>query len=133
VLQSLFIVGKGVLSITQDGIEGETEVMRLGRGDHFGEFGLLTGAPATAKISALVLATVYELARADVSLILEGRPQVAQELCRALARRQTAGRPDRPASSAQSASNGRKRRRPAATRAFNECGRLPQRCPSRRP
>ncbi len=92
VLQSLFIVGNGVLSLTQDGIEGETEIMRLGPGDHFGEIGLLTGTPAAAKISALVPSTVYELARADLSPILEGRPQVAQELCRALARRQAAGR-----------------------------------------
>jgi small-conductance mechanosensitive channel/CRP-like cAMP-binding protein len=92
VLQSLFIVGNGVLSLTQDGIEGETEIMRLGPGDHFGEIGLLTGTPAVAKISALVPATVYELARADLSPILEDRPQVAQDLCRALARRQAAGR-----------------------------------------
>jgi CRP-like cAMP-binding protein len=91
VLQSLFFIGNGVLSLTQDGIEGETEIMRLGPGDHFGEIGLLTGAPVTARISALVPATVYELARADLSPILEARRQVAQELCRALARRQAAG------------------------------------------
>ena len=35
--------------------------------------------------------TVYELAKADLTPILEARPQVAQELCRALARRQAAG------------------------------------------
>jgi small-conductance mechanosensitive channel/CRP-like cAMP-binding protein len=92
VLQSLFIVGSGVLSLTRDNIEGEMEVMRLGPGDHYGEIGLLTGAPATAKISALVPTTVYELAKADLTPILEARPPVAQELCRALARRQAAGR-----------------------------------------
>jgi CRP-like cAMP-binding protein len=67
------------------------EVMRLGPGDHFGEIGLLTGAAAIAKISALVPATVYELAKAELTPILEARPPVAQELCRALARRQAAG------------------------------------------
>jgi small-conductance mechanosensitive channel len=92
VLQSLFIVGNGVLSLTRDEIEGEMEVMRLGPGDHFGEIGLLTGAAATAKISALVPTTVYELAKSDLAPILEGRSQVAQELCRALAQRQAAGR-----------------------------------------
>jgi small-conductance mechanosensitive channel/CRP-like cAMP-binding protein len=92
VLQSLFIVGSGVLSLTRDDIVGEMEVMRLGPGDHFGEIGLLTGAAAIAKISALVPTTVYELAKADLTPILEARPQVAQELCRALARRQAAGR-----------------------------------------
>jgi hypothetical protein len=53
---------------------------------------LLTGAAAIAKISALVPTTVHELAKADLTPILEARPQVAQELCRALARRQAAGR-----------------------------------------
>jgi small-conductance mechanosensitive channel/CRP-like cAMP-binding protein len=92
VLQSLFFLGSGVLSITRDDIVGEIEVMRLGPGDHFGEIGLLTGAAATAKITALVPTTVYELAKADLTPILEARPQVAQELCRALARLQAAGR-----------------------------------------
>jgi signal-transduction protein with cAMP-binding, CBS, and nucleotidyltransferase domain len=31
VLQSLFVIGAGVLSIIRDTIEGEMEVMRLGR------------------------------------------------------------------------------------------------------
>jgi small-conductance mechanosensitive channel/CRP-like cAMP-binding protein len=91
VLQSLFIVGSGVLSFTRDEIEGEMEILRLGPGDHFGEIGLLTGAGATARISALVSTTVYELAKTDLTPILEARPQIAQELCRALARRQAAG------------------------------------------
>jgi small-conductance mechanosensitive channel/CRP-like cAMP-binding protein len=90
--QSLFIIGSGVVSFTREGIEGETEVLRLGPGDHFGEIGLLTGAAATATITALIPVTVYELAKADLTPILEARPQVAQELCRALARLQAAGR-----------------------------------------
>ena len=92
VLQSLFIVGSGVLSLIRDEIEGEMEVTRLGPGDHFGEIGLLTGAAATVKINALVPTAVYELAKADLTPILEAQPQAAQELCRAFARRQAAGR-----------------------------------------
>jgi len=88
VLQSLFIVGNGVLSFTREEIEGDIELLRLGPGDHFGEIGMLTGAGAVAKLSALIPTTVYELAKADLTPILEARPQVAQELCRALARRQ---------------------------------------------
>ena len=88
VLQSLFIVGSGVVSITREGIEGDMEVLRLGPGDHFGEIGMLTGAASTGRFSALVPATIYELAKADLTPILEARPPVAQELCRALARRQ---------------------------------------------
>jgi small-conductance mechanosensitive channel len=91
VLQSLFIIGSGVVSFTREGIEGEMELSRMGPGDHFGEIGLLTGAAATSRISALVPTTVYELAKADLAPILESRPEVAKELCRALARRQAAG------------------------------------------
>jgi CRP-like cAMP-binding protein len=92
VLQSLFIIGSGVVSFTYEGIEGEMEQLRLGPGDHFGEIGMLTGAAATARISALVPTTVYELAKADLTPILEARPPVARELCRTLARLQAAGR-----------------------------------------
>ena len=91
VLQSLFIVGSGVLSFTREESEGEIELLRLGPGDHYGEIGMLTGAPATARISALIPATIYELANADLSPILQARPEVGQGLCRALAQRQAAG------------------------------------------
>ncbi len=90
-LHSLFVIGTGVLSLTRASSEGEIELLRLGPGDHYGEIGLLTGAPAVAKISALVPTTVYELAKDDLAPVLEARPPVAQELCRALARRQAAG------------------------------------------
>jgi small-conductance mechanosensitive channel/CRP-like cAMP-binding protein len=91
VLHSLFIVGSGVLSFTREESEGEIELLRIGPGDHFGEIGMLTGSPATAKINALIPSTVYELAKDDLSPILEARREVSQELCRALARRQAAG------------------------------------------
>jgi CRP-like cAMP-binding protein len=91
VLHSLFIVGAGVLSLTREESVGEIEVLRLGPGDHFGEIGMLTGASSTAKISALMPTTVYELAKDDLSPILEARTDVARELCNALARRQRAG------------------------------------------
>jgi small-conductance mechanosensitive channel len=91
ILRSLFIVGAGVLSLSHGLADGEIELMRLGPGDHFGEIGLLTGTAASARISALAPSTVYELAKDDLGPILETRPAVAQELCRALARRQAAG------------------------------------------
>jgi small-conductance mechanosensitive channel/CRP-like cAMP-binding protein len=91
VLHSLFLVGPGVLSFTREASEGEIELLRIGPGDHFGEIGMLTGAPATAKISALMPVTIYELAKDALSPILEARPEVAHELCQALARRQRSG------------------------------------------
>jgi small-conductance mechanosensitive channel/CRP-like cAMP-binding protein len=91
VLQSLFIIGTGVLSLTRVVAGSEIELMRLGPGDHFGEVGLLTGAPSTATISALMPTTVYELTKDDLAPVLEARATVAQELGRELARRQAAG------------------------------------------
>jgi small-conductance mechanosensitive channel/CRP-like cAMP-binding protein len=90
-LHSLFIVGTGVLSFTREESVGEIELMRIGPGDHFGEIGMLTGAGATAKITALIPTTVYELAKDDLSPVLKARPEVSQGLCRALAQRQAAG------------------------------------------
>jgi CRP-like cAMP-binding protein len=92
VLQSLFIIGMGVLSLTQVVARSEIELMRLGPGDHFGEIGLLTGAPSVARISALIPTTVYEVTKDDLAPILEARATVAQELGRGLARRPAAGR-----------------------------------------
>ena len=92
VLQSLFIVGAGVLSATRTDSGAETKLLRPGPGDHFGEIGLLTGAPSSAKITALAPSIVYELAKQDFAPILEARRQFAQELSRALAQRQAAGR-----------------------------------------
>jgi CRP-like cAMP-binding protein len=65
---------------------------RLGPADHYGEIGMLTGAPSTTKITALMPAMVYELAKEDLAPILEARPQVAHELSCALARRQAVAR-----------------------------------------
>ena len=90
-LHSLFIVGSGVLSFTREESEGEIELMRIGPGDHFGEIGMLTGAPVKSKISALIPATVYELTKDDLSPTLQARPDVSHGLCRALAQRQAAG------------------------------------------
>jgi CRP-like cAMP-binding protein len=91
-LQSLFLVGSGVLSVTRPQDGRQIEILRLGPGDHFGEIGLLTGAPAVGFITALAPAAVYELAKQDLTPTLEANPQVTQALCRALTQRQAAGR-----------------------------------------
>src|SRR3954447_1671962 len=91
VLHSLFVIGEGVISLTLGMGESETEFLRIGPGDHFGEIGMLTGHPAEATLKALVPVTTYELAKEDLAPVLETRPEVAHELSRALARRQAAG------------------------------------------
>ena len=92
VLQSLFIVGSGVLSVTRPDVIGEKEWLRFGPGDYFGEMGLLTDRPATANITAVAPSTVYELTKADLKPILEAKPEIGQELSRAMAQRLETGR-----------------------------------------
>jgi small-conductance mechanosensitive channel/CRP-like cAMP-binding protein len=92
VLQSLFLIGSGVLSATRNENDRDVELLRLGPGDHYGEMALLTGAPSAGKITALTPVIIYELPKADLAPLLEARPQVAQELSHALAQRQAAGR-----------------------------------------
>lgn len=92
VVTSLFIVGAGVLSFTSAVSQGEIEILRIGPGDHFGEIGMLTGHPAQATVKALAPATTYGLSKEDLAPVLEARPEVSNELCRALARRQAAGK-----------------------------------------
>jgi CRP-like cAMP-binding protein len=92
VFQSLFIVASGILSLIRNKAEIETELRRLGPGEHFGEIDLLTGAPSTVKITALTPVVVYELAKDDLAPILQARPEISRELCRALARSRAASR-----------------------------------------
>jgi small-conductance mechanosensitive channel/CRP-like cAMP-binding protein len=91
-LQSLFIVGSGVLSVTRPDNIGEKEWLRFGPGDYFGEMGLLADKRATANITAVAPSTVYELTKADLKPILEASPEIAQELSRAMAQRLETGR-----------------------------------------
>jgi small-conductance mechanosensitive channel len=91
VLQSLHVIGAGVVSLTQLYSEGEVELLRLGPGDHFGEVSLLTGQSTKATLTALTPVTTYELSKDDLAPVVEARPGVSQAMCRALARRQAAG------------------------------------------
>ena len=69
----------------------EIELLGIGPGYHFGEIGMLTGHSAEATLKALVPVTTSELAKEDLAPVLEARPEVSHELCRALAQRQAAG------------------------------------------
>jgi small-conductance mechanosensitive channel/CRP-like cAMP-binding protein len=91
-LQSLFLVGSGVLSVTRPDGARQVEILRLGPGDHYGEIGLLTQTPAMGLITALTPGAIYELTKKDLAPILEASPEVTQVLCRSLAQRQAAGR-----------------------------------------
>jgi len=91
VLGSLFVIGAGVVSLRAVVSEGEMELLRIGPGDHFGEIGMLTGHPSEVTFKARVPVTTYELTKEDLAPVLEARPEVSHELCRALAKCQAVG------------------------------------------
>jgi hypothetical protein len=53
---------------------------------------MLTGRPAQATAKTLSPVTIYELSKEDLTTVIEARSEVSSELCRALARRQAAGK-----------------------------------------
>jgi CRP-like cAMP-binding protein len=87
-LHSLYIVGSGVLSGRRDNGEFEEELIRFGPGDHFGEIGTMSGGATAAHIAALAPAIVYELAKEELTRLLDAYPEVSHAFNRSLARRQ---------------------------------------------
>ncbi len=86
--RSLFIVREGILDVSVRTEDGVKSVARLYPGDYVGENSLLTGAPRNATITALTPSSVYELDKDDVSMLLEERPEIAEEFGRVLASRE---------------------------------------------
>ena len=91
-LPALLILTSGVLAALQQHDDTETEVLRLAPGDCLGQAGVLTGAAATFKVTALTKAVIYEIAKEDLAPILKERPAIAMELGQILATREAAGR-----------------------------------------
>jgi small-conductance mechanosensitive channel len=84
---SMYFIDRGVFSVTRPRGDGLEEVTRLGPGEFFGEFAMLTGEPRNATVSALTPATVYELRKSEIAPILKARPELRGELSRVLADR----------------------------------------------
>lgn len=74
------IVSRGVLvaSIEKDG--RNTNLLRFGPGDYFGEHSLLTGEPLKVEISALTRAVVYEVSKDALAPLFKARPELVEEL-----------------------------------------------------
>ena len=84
----LVIVESGVVSASIDSVSGPLEYSRLGPGDAVGEASVLAGLPFRATLTALTDTTAYRLERQDLTPILRLRPELGQQMCRALSKRQ---------------------------------------------
>ena len=85
---SMYFIDHGVFSVARQRGDELEEVTRLGPGEFFGEFAMLTGEPRNATVSALTPATIYELRKSEIAPILKLRPELKGELSRVLADRQ---------------------------------------------
>src|SRR5262249_52314498 len=66
---------------------GKVEVARRGRGEDVGAPAVLFSRPMSASVLALTSGVVYELCKADITRILDARPELRAELDRAVAQR----------------------------------------------
>jgi len=92
VMEALCIVSRGVLVASADEDGRKIEVIRLARGDYFGELGLLAGEPLGGEITALTKVVIYEISKSALSPLLQARPSMARDLSESLASRQLARR-----------------------------------------
>jgi len=62
---AFYVVRKGVLEVVEEDLEngGERRIRDLGRGESFGELGLVTGAPRAATVRAIGAAEVFEVSK----------------------------------------------------------------------
>jgi CRP-like cAMP-binding protein/small-conductance mechanosensitive channel len=86
--QWLYIVINGEAEVYVDAPNGKRRLVRsLGRGDFFGEMGLLTGAPRVASVVAKTDVECYRIDKDVVEELLRARPGIAEEISHILVTR----------------------------------------------
>ncbi|WP_284945053.1 mechanosensitive ion channel family protein [Acidisoma cladoniae] len=88
---ALFILYSGVLVVLKKHEDKESEVFRLAPGECFGQASVLTGAPNSFRVTALIKSVAYEILREDLGPVLQHRPAIAAELGRIIAKREANG------------------------------------------
>ena len=85
----LYILASGEADVAIETPAGRQVVSQLGAGQYFGEMGLMTGEPRTASVIARSDIECYRLDKQAFQGILEGRPEIAEEIARRMAARRT--------------------------------------------
>ncbi|MFN2488628.1 MAG: MFS transporter [Actinomycetota bacterium] len=103
---SFFVVRSGTLDVFSSGGEGGTQerVNSLGRGDHFGEIGLLEGIPRTATVVTTSDCVLYRITGQEFLDSIRQAPAVSRALGNSALRRLARTHPTyRPAASTEEA------------------------------
>jgi serine/threonine protein phosphatase PrpC len=74
--EDLFIVLKGSVRVHK----GETDIVTLGAGDHFGEMALIDKAPRSASVSAAEPSQLLRIGRSDFFGVIRNEPRLATKL-----------------------------------------------------
>jgi len=85
----LYVILSGKVAVRVQHEDMEREVAQLGAGQYFGEMGLLTGAVRTATVVALDEVECYRLGKDEFRDLVQGRPEIAEEVAHELAIRRT--------------------------------------------
>jgi CRP-like cAMP-binding protein len=83
--QSLFVASEGFLRVVG---ADEREIGTVMPGEFFGEMSLLTGEPRSATVHAATDAVCFEIGTDNLLPLLKSRPDIAERISRAIARRQ---------------------------------------------
>jgi CRP-like cAMP-binding protein/small-conductance mechanosensitive channel len=84
----LYIIVNGEAEVYVDLVNGKRRTVRiLGRGNFFGEMGLLTGAPRSASVVAKTDVECYRIDKEVMEEILRSRPGIADEISHILVTR----------------------------------------------
>jgi small-conductance mechanosensitive channel/CRP-like cAMP-binding protein len=83
----LFIVGEGLLDVTIAANGSRKSLGRLCAAQVFGEMSLLTGAPRSATVTAVLPSVVYAISKADFETVLRENEQLAADLAAILEQR----------------------------------------------
>ena len=83
--ESLFVIMSGRVEVTvvQEGAPS-VRLATLGEGDYFGEMSLMTGAPRSATVAALVETRLLEVGKESFRRILAAQPNLVEQLGAAL-------------------------------------------------
>lgn len=87
---NLFLVVDGKADVTVEKNGRTAKISEVARGTFFGEYGLMTGEPRKATVTANGIVTCYSLEKADFCQILRQRPEIADYISRVLASRTSA-------------------------------------------
>lgn len=86
---SMFVLSEGLLNVMIEPSPGqpETRVARLQAGQFFGEMSALTGEPRSATIVAATDALAFEITKADLAVLFDARPELAEAVANTVAAR----------------------------------------------